>query len=153
MISARSQAPIVKSLHGYAHPHYHRRYKYSHSHDDVFLCNEPFAVILVFIRKSQLFNQNKVSAFDRVLWNHLGALLRSKLRAVFLNLSRGYLALYLSVRAEPSLKKVKAASRAGQLPQAKPEKLVEADLATQVMTEVKAKLILKLSLLMVRQFR
>jgi acyl-CoA dehydrogenase len=50
-------------------------------------------------------------------------------------------ALDLSVRAEPILKKMKVASRDGQLPQAKPEKLIEVALAAQVITEAEAKLV------------
>jgi acyl-CoA dehydrogenase len=50
-------------------------------------------------------------------------------------------AFTLSVAAEVILKKIKAASRAGQLPQAKPEKLLEAAVALQVITEAEAKLV------------
>jgi acyl-CoA dehydrogenase len=50
-------------------------------------------------------------------------------------------AFHLSLQAETLLQAIKAASRAGQLPQAKPEHLIDAALAAGVITEADAKLI------------
>jgi len=50
-------------------------------------------------------------------------------------------AFWLSVQAEQILKTIKTASRAGQLPQAKPESLIDAALAAGVITDEAAKLV------------